>query len=307
MVAASVDDICEMFGLGVPTGPMAFVARGELGRVSRLATTKGHWAIKEIEHFVPTVDEADANADLQETMLAAGVDLPRPRRTVGGHALFENVRVYEWRELAPVTVADRGLDERVADLLALVHLHAPATEQAPDPWYCDGPSRSAWSALVAEASGVWWATAVARLVPELVDLPSALHSPARICHLDVCPENVFVSDGAVIVIDWENAGPAATVQDLGSSLWDFCQGEIGRTRAFVGHYRRHGGVLEELDHSVFAMARIVYANLVDFHCRRTFDPAATAEARERAHRALRDLLARPLTRRVVDDMVAAPV
>jgi Ser/Thr protein kinase RdoA (MazF antagonist) len=306
-MAASVDDICEAFGLGAPMGPMSFVARGELGRVSRLATTTGRWAIKEIELFVPTVDEADANADLQETMLAGGVDLPRPRRTVGGHALFDNVRVYEWREMVPVTVAERGLDERVAELLARMHLQAPSTEEAPDPWYCEGPSRSSWDALVDAASGAWWATAVAELLPELVDAPSPLHLPARVCHLDVCPENVFVSDAGVIVIDWENAGPAATAQDLGSTLWDFYQGDVVRTRAFVAHYRAHGGPLERVDQSAFAMARVVYANLVDFHCRRTLESASTAPAHQRAHRALQGLLARPLTRRVVDDMMAAPV
>jgi Ser/Thr protein kinase RdoA (MazF antagonist) len=305
-MAASVGDICEMFALGAPAGPMSFVARGELGRVSRLATTTGRWAIKEIELFVPTVEEADANTDFQETMLAAGVDLPCPRRTVDGHALFDNVRVYEWREMVSVTMAERELDGRVADLLARMHLQAPSTEQAPDPWYCEGPGRRDWDALVEEAAGAWWATAVAELVPELVDAPSPLHVPARVCHLDVCPENVFVSDGGVIVIDWENAGPAATVQDLGSTLWDFYQGDVARTRAFVAHYRAHGGLVDRLDQSVFAMARIVYANLVDFHCRRTLDSASTPQAHERAHRALHGLLARPLTRRMIDHMVAAP-
>ena len=86
-------EICEVFGLGVPTEPLSYVARGELGRVSRLATTAGVWAVKEIELFVPTVDEADANVELQESMLDAGVNLPRPRRTLDGHGLFGNVRV----------------------------------------------------------------------------------------------------------------------------------------------------------------------------------------------------------------------
>jgi hypothetical protein len=120
----------------------------------------------------------------------------------------------------------------------------------------------------------------------------------------VCPENVYMSDGRLAVLDWENAGPAATVQDLGSTLWDFGQGDIGRTRTFIDHYRRHGGPLGRVDESVFDTARVVHANLVDFHCRRALDPTATAEVHERAERALRPLLARPLTRRVVDDLIA---
>ena len=55
---------------------------------------------------MPTVDEADANVELQESMLDAGVNLPRPRRTIDGHGLFGNVRVYEWLDLTPVPVGD---------------------------------------------------------------------------------------------------------------------------------------------------------------------------------------------------------
>jgi hypothetical protein len=93
-----IAQICERFELGEPTGPLSYMARGELGRVSRLPTTAGHWAVKEIELFLPTPEEADANLQLQESMLDAGVHLPRPRRTLDGHALFQNVRVTNgWR------------------------------------------------------------------------------------------------------------------------------------------------------------------------------------------------------------------
>ena len=43
--------------------------------------TSGVWAIKEIELFVPTVEDPDENVELQESMLYYGVHLPRPRRT----------------------------------------------------------------------------------------------------------------------------------------------------------------------------------------------------------------------------------
>ena len=118
-----VAEICEVFGLGEPKGPPSYVARGELGRVSRLATAAGVWAVKEIELFVPTLDEADANVELQESMLDAGVNLPRPRRTYDGHGLFGNVRVYEWLDMTPVPVGDlaaEGLVDHVARLHARV-------------------------------------------------------------------------------------------------------------------------------------------------------------------------------------------
>jgi Ser/Thr protein kinase RdoA (MazF antagonist) len=227
--------ICEVFGLGAPTGPPSFVARGELGRVSRLVTAAGVWAVKEIELFVPTMDEADANVELQESMLDGGVNLPRPRRTVDGHGLYRNMRVYEWLDMTPVCGGNVAAEALVAAALARMHVHAPSTELPPDTWYCEAMTRQQWDELVEEGAGTWWAPVVAGFVPELTDVSQPDHAPARICHLDVCPENVFLCDGRLTVIDWENAGPAATIQDLGSTLWDFGHGDIVRTRAFVDH------------------------------------------------------------------------
>ena len=305
MTRVDVAAVCEAFGLGDPTGPLTYVARGELGRVSRLVTTDGSWAVKEIERFVPTVGEADANVELQESMLDAGIHLPRPRRTVDGHGLFENVRVYEWLDMTPVAVGDRRVEDLVAEALARMHAHAPPTDLTPDPWYCEAPSRKDWDGLIEQAAGAWWAPVVAGLVLDLADVPRPVHSPAKVCHLDVCPENVFLRNGRLIVIDWENAGPAATVQDLGSTLWDFCQGHVARTAAFVDQYRSHDGPADRLDASVFDTARVVHANLVDFHARRALDPAGPLEVHERANRALRKLLARPLTGPLVHDLVAS--
>ena len=294
-----------MFGLGAPTGPLSYVARGELGRVSRLRTRTGTWAIKELELFLPTPDEADSNVDLQESMLAAGVALPRPRRTTDGRALFGNIRVYEWLDMTAINADDVGADERVAAALARIHVHTPAASGPPDPWYCEAPPREQWTSLVASAPDSWWAPMITALVAELTDLPRPDHLPARICHLDVCPENVFRCDGRLIIIDWENAGPAATVQDLGSSLWDFCRGDPQRTRTFVDDYRRGGGPIEGLDAAVFDTARVVQANLIDFHARRTIDPLIGPDARERAEHRLGASLERVLTRQRIDEIVRA--
>jgi Ser/Thr protein kinase RdoA (MazF antagonist) len=304
--SADVTEVCAAFALGRPRGPVASVSWGELGRVSRLVTTTGVWAIKEIELFVPTVDDADANVELQESMLRAGLSLPRPRRTVDGHGLFRNVRVYQWFDLTALPDGDDDVDAEVAAVLARMHLLAPATQQQPDPWYCDAPSRAEWRTLLEQGAASWWATTIAELVDELTDLPRPDHSPTRICHLDVCPDNVFVSHGRVTVIDWENAGPAATAQDLGSTLWDFFHGDIGRTRAFVDAYRRHGGPSVTLEAALFATARVVQANLIAFHARRTIDPASPAEARRRADQGLRACLARPLTSELVVELVRTP-
>src|SRR6478736_1824614 len=163
-IPVDVAEICQMFGLGVAAGPLSYVARGELGRVSRLATSAGVWAIKEIDLFVPTVDEADANVELQELMIDAGLRLPCPRRTVDGHGVFGNVRVYEWLDMSPLARNDVDTDELVAESLARMHVHAPITDGSPDPWYYESLNRQQWQVLLDAGAGSWWATAISRLL-----------------------------------------------------------------------------------------------------------------------------------------------
>ena len=69
--------VADAFGLGRPSGTAVAAARGELGRIWRLETATGTWAVKEI--FEPGT-EAAAQADVafQEAALAAGVPMPRP-------------------------------------------------------------------------------------------------------------------------------------------------------------------------------------------------------------------------------------
>ena len=118
-------------------------------------------------------------------------------------------------------------------------------------------TRTEWDALLDQGADTWWAPLVGGLIAELADVARPGHTPTQMCHLDVCPENVFLCDGRLTVIDWENAGPAATIQDLGSTLWDFCRDDIERITAFVDHYRRHGGPIERLEVSVYDTARVV--------------------------------------------------
>src|SRR4051794_15198482 len=78
----------------VLAGP-AFPARGELGRVFRLDTASGTWAVKQLLYQDPD-DDPDGNLAYQEALVAAGVPLPRPRRSRAGAAVVDGIRVYEW-------------------------------------------------------------------------------------------------------------------------------------------------------------------------------------------------------------------
>ena len=123
--------------------------------------------------------------------------------------------------MTPIPVGDLDAEELVAATLARSRARRRAERRT---LVLRGAVAGGGDALVDEGAGTWWATVVAGLVAELAGLARPLYSPAQICHLDAYPENVFFSAGRLNVLDWENAGPAATVQDLGSTLWDFCRG-----------------------------------------------------------------------------------
>src|SRR4249919_1752860 len=103
--------IASAYGLGSPVREMIMVARGEQGRIWRLDTDRGVFAIKEL---VVRQTRADAVADVayQEAVLATGrVPMPRPIRAAGGQVLVDvaehQVRVYEWVDVLSV---DPNLD-----------------------------------------------------------------------------------------------------------------------------------------------------------------------------------------------------
>jgi hypothetical protein len=111
------DEVARRFGLGAPRGPLTYAARGELGRIWRLDTDRGAWAVK--ESIVP-LDEDAAAADVafQRAAAAAGLPLPRPVPAADGRIVVEDTRVYAWVDLDPVVPATP------ADLGAVAaHLH----------------------------------------------------------------------------------------------------------------------------------------------------------------------------------------
>ena len=80
--AATAASTAWWFDLGDVAGAPVFAARGELGRIWRLDTDRGSWAVK--ESLVPTA-EAAAAQDVRFQLIAhsAGIPLPLPRLTRG--------------------------------------------------------------------------------------------------------------------------------------------------------------------------------------------------------------------------------
>ncbi|HTF09629.1 MAG TPA: hypothetical protein VK659_15785 [Asanoa sp.] len=279
------------YGLGSLTKPAAYAARGELGRVWRFDTERGAWAVKEA---LVAVDEADAAADVafQFAAAEAGLPLPRPVRTTDDEITVRGpeavLRVYEWVDLdaAAPDAADLG------GLLARLH---EVRHQAPGPvgeWFAAPLGKAAWRSLATTATGAGahWAPALAAALPDLVALDAlvAPPDPARMqtCHRDL-PDNVHrTAAGGLVVLDWENSGPAQPERELAALLWDLGDGAPAAAAGYGD---------AKLEPEDFSMAIAVQGHLLQFYARRALDTAASAENRERAEGRLAAILARPLT------------
>ena len=244
-------DLRTVFGLPadavVTPGP-----RGALGRIWRVQTGAGRYAVKEIFGTPPSRATIEAELAFTRCAVAAGVRVPvgRPgpdgehlQRAPGGRWL----RLHDWVDVEP----GRPLEPAaLGDLLGRLHAGAPAAAaepdgSPPDPWYERVPPAPAWPRPTAPA----WS---ARLVERLRTLPalSAVVTPADpaamvLCHRDLHPENVLAGPGGVpVVVDLDQVGPAVPVRELARFLFDwYCDGpaDIAAMRAVYGAYLRAGG------------------------------------------------------------------
>lgn len=304
-------EVAVAFGLGLVVEQPTFAARGELGRIWRMETSSGSYAVKEL--FLEEPGDGRGDVAFQLAARAAGIPLAAPvvtpadevMRRIGGRW----VRVYEWVDIDPQAAVE---DAVAGALLARVHLvNYPA--EAIDPWYVDGVGAARWDEVVQlalDAKAVW-AEPLARLVPDLLEaerstvLPAASSTPTPSsiirCHLDFHPQNVLVDRGGrAVVLDWENSGGAIPEREVMMALWEFVT--IGddddlarRSAAFVDGYREAGGVFEARDGSVFAMAFAVQAHLLEFFARRALDARVSDEDRFRSDGWLQEMIALALT------------
>jgi len=162
--ALRADEIAAAFGLGRGARLEGPAARGEQGRVWRLTTSSGDFAVK--QSFSP-VDPAEAEFDaaFQEVALAAGVPLPGVVRTTEGRVLAE-----------------------VSGGAVRVH-----TEPI-HPWYVEPVGAEGWAELVADltTAGAPFAGDPAAVVPRILDVERVLaRRPAtQVCHMDLWADNV---------------------------------------------------------------------------------------------------------------------
>ncbi len=301
--------VAAAYGLGEGrlTGP---VDRGWLGRVWRLETVSGTYAVKEPLVALDAA-EAERTGSFQEAVAAAGVHVPPVLRTTDGALVAEvegtPVRVYGWVDLAPT---DRRLDpadvgRTVADLHAVV---LPAWGPVEE-WFGRPLGDGGWAELADRMAraGAPYAADLARLLPEQSRVEALLASvePVQTCHLDLWSDNVRrAGDGGVCVFDFDNAGPGDPAGELGMLLVDFGCGEPDRMRRLYDAYRDAGGPAEVAGPETLTMVVATLGHITREACERWLAASDPGE-REPLEAWAREYVDEPVTLALVDAILTA--
>ena len=147
------------------------------------------------------------------------------------------------------------------------------------------------------ASTVWAARLADRLatLPELVAVVAPVDPDALLlCHRDLHPDNVLVDpSGAVVVVDWDNLGPAPPAREIAQALFDwFSDGDtdldaVGEMYRTYVHSGGPGRVTEPADFSMLVATRL---NFLRLQTGIAIDPRAEHRDREWAEREIDEAL-----------------
>jgi Ser/Thr protein kinase RdoA (MazF antagonist) len=238
--------VAEAFDLGEDAVLVGPVATGRLGRIWRLTTERGRYAVKDSQLPIDPTEVA-RDAAYQDVVRAHDISMPAVVRTPVGDVLADvegPVRVYAWLDLLPST---RRLDPAaVGRVLARIHRVAVPTTNPVDGWYVDPVGDAVWQDLVGRlaAAGAPFTDRLAQLLPDVLEVEALLAPPTgvQVCHRDLWADNLLRTlDGELVVLDWENSGPASPSQELALALFEFGCGEPVRMRTLHEAYVDAGG------------------------------------------------------------------
>ena len=240
-------EVARQFDLGggaVLTGP---VAAGRLGDIWRLTTDRGDFAVKDARYPIDP-DEVAADAAYQDHVRGHGVPMPAVVRAPGGNALVHlgsgPVRVYDWVD---VSAPDRRLDPgAVGALVAEIHRVTVPAGFPVDPWYVTPVGEPAWRELVTRlrAARAPFADRLEAVLPDVLAAEALLveTEPVQVCHRDLWADNILRTPGdGLMVMDWENSGPADPAGELGVVLFEFGRGDPVRMCELFASYVAAGG------------------------------------------------------------------
>ncbi|MDQ3788694.1 MAG: phosphotransferase [Actinomycetota bacterium] len=261
-------DIRETFGwdedVVVSAGP-----RGALGQIWRVDVGPARFALKKLFGTPPSAAVIEAELAFARRAAEAGVRLPASHPDRDGRYLIAtpdgtSLRLYDWVDVRPLDLTSPATPHDLGTLLARLHRCAP-DGALPDPWYERVPAMHEWTP--AATSSAAWATRLADRLPTLPDLAAVVApaDPATLitCHRDLHPENVLADPaGELVVLDWDNVGPATPDRELAQALFDwFCEGstDLDAMRAMYDAYLRQGGpgrITEPADFTMLVASRL---------------------------------------------------
>jgi Ser/Thr protein kinase RdoA (MazF antagonist) len=310
----SPSPIAAAFGLGRPTEPLVAIASGPsaVHRLWRLSTTRGRFAVKALGQDPPADGDLatlEGPTRLELAAWAAGIPMPRPCLVPGtgaGLAVITEpglpsllVRVHEWVDGHPPTApATQELAAALGEALAILHrlqVHGDPDARI-DSWYRVAHGTPHWRRLADHAAdaGRSWVGRLEAALPLLAEVEALVAAraaeavPLRVCHSDVVPGNVLVAaDGRPLLLDWDDAGPWNTTEEIAAAVVSWSTGPKGEPcqqvgLAMVQGYQRAGGVIGATSPTVLAGSLSAVANWLELNLRRSLDPTAGDRATQRA-------------------------
>jgi aminoglycoside phosphotransferase (APT) family kinase protein len=146
-----------------------------------------------------------------------------------------------------------------------------------DEWYVRRHIGGSWRALAerADREGAAWASLLWSNVSALEALDALVAYPHErrhvVCHRDFDRSNLGLDGhGAVVVLDWDNAGPLVPELEVGAALVDFGSKDPTLASAFAEGYERDGRTFPREDW-IFASTIAAHGNFIALMAQNALD------------------------------------